>query len=388
MYMDGKIKSVLMLIQSFSPAIGGAEKQALELSRSLVSRGIRVTVVTRRVGDTAAEELMDGVRVIRLAAAGQGALNTFLFMAGSFFYLLKHAAEYELVHVHLASSHAVAALLAGRFTGRRTLIKLADGKEQNEITLSRKTFLGRLKLKFFQFAKPRLMVLNGEVFDWLKSDAQFAGLRIIRFRNGVDTLKYAPPLYQEKINAKAVLGFDNTPIFLFVGRLDPKKRIKEFVELWAGLFAEERVKPKIRLVIVGTGSEEGPIREAVASLGLKESVTLAGLQHDLLPYYRAADVFILPSLAEGLSNSMLEAMSAGLAIMASRVGGAREAVVEGQNGCLFDPFNRVEIKECLRRHIADRGLAVRMGERSREIAVKTYSMAKVTDELLEIYGGS
>lgn len=384
--MAAKITSVLMHIQTFYPAVGGAEKQALELSRSLVSRGIKVTVLTRRVAGTAAEEDMDGVRVVRLRTC-PGALDAFSFMLSSFFYLLKHSAEYDLVHVHLASSHAIAALLAARFTGKRTLVKLADGKEQNEITLSRKNFPGRLKLRFFQFAKPRLLVLNSEVLDWLKKDLQFGDLPVIRFRNGVDTRKYAPLLYQEKIKAKTALGFDNLPIFLFVGRLDPKKRIKEFVELWAEIFSEEMTKPKIRLVIVGTGPEEGPIREAVASLGVGESVTLAGLQADLLPYYRAADVFILPSIAEGLSNSMLEAMSCGLAIMASRVGGARDAVVEGESGSLFDPFNRVEIKECLRRHIADRSLAVKMGERARETAVRTYSMSKVTDDLLEIYNG-
>jgi len=375
-----------MHIQTFYPAVGGAEKQALELSRSLVSRGITVTVLTRLAGNTAAEEVMGGVRVVRLRT-WPGSLDAFSFMVRSFFYLLKHSAEYDLVHVHLASSHAIAALLAAKFTGKKTLVKLADGKEQNEITLSRKNFPGRMKLKFFEFAKPRLLVLNGEVFDWLKNDLQFGGLPVLQFRNGVDTLKYAPLLYQEKINAKTALGLENVPVFLFVGRLDPKKRIKEFVELWAEIFSEEMTKPKMRLVIVGTGTEEGPIREAVASLGVRESVTLAGLQKDLLPYYRAADVFILPSIAEGLSNSMLEAMSCGLAIMASRVGGARDAVREGENGCLFDPFNRLEIKECLRRHISDRSLAVKMGEKSRETAVKTYSMSKVTDDLLEIYNG-
>jgi len=230
------------------------------------------------------------------------------------------------------------------------------------------------------------MVLNGEVFDWLKSSPEFGGLRLIQFRNGVDTLKYTPLLYHEKIKAKAALGFGNSLIVLFVGRLDPKKRIREFVEIWAEIFSEERIKPKMHFVIVGAGPEEGPVREAVVSLGLKESVTVAGMQRDLLPYYRAADIFILPSVTEGLSNSMLEAMSCGLAIIAGRVGGAREAVTEGENGCLFDPFNRQEIKDCLRRHIADKSLAVRMGERSREIAVKKYSMSKVADELLEIYG--
>ena len=383
---DSKIKSVIMLIQAFYPAIGGAEKQALELSRSLAARGIRVTVLTRRLENTSVEENMDGVRVVRLGSPGSGAMNSIGFMIDSFLYLMTHATEYDVVHVHLASSHAVAALLAGKFTKKKTLVKLADGKAQNEITLSRKSLLGRLKLRFFRNTRPNLIVLNGEVFDWLKSAPEFRDFPLIQFRNGVDTLKYTPPLYQEKINAKAKLGFDNVPIVLFVGRLDPKKRIREFVELWAEIFSEEMVKPKMRFVIVGGGPEEAPIRNAVASLGLKESVTLAGSQADLLPYYRAADIFILPSIAEGLSNSMLEAMSCGLAILASRVGGAREAVIEGENGLLFDPFNRVEIKECLRGHMADRSLAVKMGEKSREIAVKKYSMSKVADELLEIYG--
>lgn len=380
-----RIDSVLMLIQSFFPAIGGAEKQALELSRSLVSRGVRVTVVTRRFPGVPDEEEMDGVRVVRLSAAGSGALNSIRFMFRSFFYMLRHSADYDLVHVHLASSHAVAALLSGWFTGKKTLVKLADGRDQNELTLSRKTLLGRMKLVFFRLASPRLMVLNGEVFDWLKGRPEFAGLRLVQFRNGVDTLKYAPPLYGEKMNAKAALGLGHAPVALFVGRLDPKKRVREFVELWAEILSEARVKPDMRFVIVGSGPEEGPVREAVASLGLEGSVVAAGRRLDLLPYYRAADIFILPSITEGLSNSMLEAMSCGLAIIAGRVGGAREAVVEGENGFLFDPFNRQEIKECLRRHMDDRSLAVRMGERSREIAVKRYSMSRVTDELLKIY---
>jgi len=57
------------------------------------------------------------------------------------------------------------------------------------------------------------------------------------------------------------------------------------------------------------------------------------------------------------------------------------------SGCLFDPLSRAELKACLRRHMADRGLAVRMGEAARKTAVEKYSMARVTDDLLDIYGG-
>jgi len=178
-----KIDSVLMLIQTFLPAIGGAEKQALELSRSLISRGIRVTVVTRRIRDTAAEENMDGVRVVRLAAAGSGALNSAVFMLKSFFWLLANRASYDAVHVHLASSPAVAAVLAGRLTGRRTLVKMGGGKGVDEISLSQKTLPGRLKLAFFRFARPELLVMNSEVYDWLKGAPEFSGLRLRRFRS-------------------------------------------------------------------------------------------------------------------------------------------------------------------------------------------------------------
>ena len=380
-----EIRSVLMLSQTFYPAIGGAEKQALEISRALVSRGVKVTVLTRRIEGAPAEEIMDGVSVLRLPVLGSGALDSFFFMVKSFFYLLRHAAEYDVVHVHLASSPAVAAVLAGRLTGRRTVIKLGGGKGVDEITLSMKTWPGRLKLKFFQWAGPELLVLNSEVYDWMKSDPAFSGLKLARFKNGVDTGRYSPLSYQEKISAKAAMGFENSTIFLFVGRLSPEKRVREFVEVWAEFFAEEMLKPKMRLVIVGKGPERESIEKAVRDLEVGGTVTLAGAKDDLRPYYGAADVFVLPSISEGLSNSMLEAMSSGAAIMAGNVGGAREAVEDGVNGFLFDPVSRQAVKACLKKFMADKTIPLKMGEKARETAVKKYSMARVLDELLEIY---
>jgi glycosyltransferase involved in cell wall biosynthesis len=251
-----------------------------------------------------------------------------------------------------------------------------------------KTLLGRLKLAFFRAAGPDLLVMNSDVFGWLKGLPEFSGLRLRLFRNGVDTGRYTPPLYNEKINAKTALGLDNSQLFLFVGRLSPEKRVKEFLEAWAELFSEGGEPPKARLLVVGDGPERRALERAVADLGLVRSVTLAGRKDDLLPYYRAADVFILPSISEGLSNSMLEAMACGVAVLASRVGGARDAVEPGASGTLFDPLNRAELKDCLRRHMADRSLAVKLGEGARQTAVRNYSLARVTDELLEIYGGS
>ncbi|MCK5583955.1 MAG: glycosyltransferase family 4 protein [Elusimicrobiales bacterium] len=381
-----KIKSVLMLIATFHPLIGGTEKQALSLSASLVSRGIKVRVLTRKVGKTLARENMDGVLVRRIKTLGTGFIDSIFFMAASFFYLLKHSSEYDIIHVHLASSPAIAAIIAGKIIAKKVIIKLGGGKGVDEISLSKKTFAGRLKLKFFRFAKPILLVMNNDVLTWLKS-TELGNLKLIKFRNGVDTGKYSPLFYHEKIKAKRRLGFENKQIFLFVGRLSPEKRIKEFVEIWAELMREGNFSDKVHFVIVGNGPDAAFIKDSVKTFDLGDSLTIAGSQTELLSYYNAADIFILPSLSEGLSNSMLEAMSCGLAIMASGVGGAKEAVKEGINGFLFDPFDKQKIKFYINKFLDDDKLALRMGEKSREIAVKKYSMAKVTDELLKIYEG-
>jgi glycosyltransferase involved in cell wall biosynthesis len=380
------VRSVLMLSQTFHPAIGGSERQALELSKSLVSRGVRVTVLTRQPGGQPDEEDLGGVRVLRLSVFGPRAIDSALFMLKSFFWLLAHKGEYDAVHVHLASSPAVAAVAAGWLTGKKTLVKLGGGRGVDEITLSMNSLLGRLKLAFFRAARPELLVMNAEVYDWLSGTKEFSGLRLRRFRNGVDTGRYTPGLYNEKINAKTALGLDNSALFLFVGRLSPEKRLREFVEAWAEVFSEEAAPPRARLLLVGGGPDEAALKKAVVNLRLEGSVTLAGPKDELLPYYRAADVFILPSISEGLSNSMLEAMACGVAIMASRVGGAKEAVEPGVSGCLFDPLNRAELKACLKGHLADRSLAVKLGEQARKTAVEKYSMARVTDEILAIYG--
>ena len=382
------VKSVLMISQTFHPVIGGSERQAFEISKALAGRGVAVTVLTRRPPGLPAEETVAGVRIKRFACPGTGLLNSIFFMSRVFAWMLAHAAGYDAAHVHLASSPAVAAALAGRLTGRRTVIKLGGGKGVDEISLSQKTLAGRLKLAFFRYARPELLVMNGEVLEWLRSTKEYAGMNLRLFRNGVDTGRYTPPLYNEKINAKAALGLDNAAVFLFVGRLSPEKRVRELVEVWAELLGEETAPPRVRLVIVGGGPDGPALKKAVADLGLSGSVLLAGPQQDLLPYYRAADVFILPSISEGLSNSMLEAMASGVAVLASRVGGARDAINPGVNGSLFDPLSRTELKEGLRRHIADRSLAVKMGEQARRTATEKYSMARVTDDLLAIYGES
>ncbi len=374
-----------MLIQTFYPAIGGAEKQALNLSIELISRGIKVLVLTRKIEGTKETETISGVVVQRLKTIGRGHIDSLFFMISSFVYLIKHSKDYEIIHVHLASSLAIAAILAGKLLGKKVIIKMGGGKGLNEIGLSEKSGFGKMKLGFFSLTKSTFLVLNKDILNWLKT-TQLKKSELLLFKNGVDTGKYAPLLYNEKIKAKTKFNFDGKLVFLFVGRLSPEKRIMEFIEVWSELTGETGFTDKAVLHIVGPGPLENEIKESIKKLGIESSVIMAGKQYELKDYYAAADIFVLPSISsEGLSNSMLEAMSCGLAIMASKVGGAKEAVEENVNGFLFDQFNIKDIKKIIMKFIETDKLALEMGEKSREITVKRYSVSKVTDELLKIY---
>jgi glycosyltransferase involved in cell wall biosynthesis len=382
------VNSVLMVGQTFYPVLGGAEKQAYELSRALARRDVAVTVLTRRVQGLPAEENLDGVRVIRFPVFIGGALDSLHFMLRVFAWMLLNSCGFEVVHVHLASSPGVAAALAGRLLGRRVFIKLGRGRGLDELSLSKGSLFGRLKLYAYSLLKPKVLVLTSDACKWLSESREFPGVEPVLFRNGVDTGRYSPPQPYEKAAAKAAVGLGNETVFLTVGRLVPEKRIKEFLEVWAGALAAETARPRARLVVIGKGPEEERIKRAVAELHLHDSVLLAGPREDLLPWYRAADVFALPSLTEGLSNSMLEAMSCGVAVMAGRVDGAKDVVEDGVSGLLFDPLKPAEIAKCLKAFFDDRGLALRLGERARAVIVERYSMARVADDALKLYEGA
>ncbi|PIS48086.1 MAG: hypothetical protein COT17_00140 [Elusimicrobia bacterium CG08_land_8_20_14_0_20_51_18] len=376
-------KSVLMVIPTFYPVVGGSEKQCFELSSHLAAAGVKVVVLTRNAGQSPESEEINGFKIIRKKVFGPLFPDSLLFMAKVFLHILREKDSFDVVHAHMLTSAALAALIAGKLSGKKTVFKLAGGKGVDEISLSEKKFSGKIKLFLLKLFKPKLLVMNREVFDWLKS-GPYREIPLELFKNGVDTSRYRTPLLDEKNRAKEKLNAYSTNL-LFVGRLSPEKRMKEFIEIFSEILCDQTYKENIKLLIVGSGPQEAEIRGAVKALGLGENVIMFGHKYELLDYYWASEIFILPSVSEGLSNSMLEALSCGLAILAGKVGAARDLIKEGENGWLFDPFNRNEIKLCLKKAIENKNLKD-ISDRNRALAVNNYSMNAVAKELLKIYG--
>lgn len=369
--------SVVMVSASFHPHVGGAEKQAQELSTALLRQGHKVRVLTRRLPGLAPAEEVGGVPVRRLWAPGEGLLNALGFMLSLLSELLKERGSYDAVHVHLAGSPALSAALAGRILGKRVVVKLGGGRGIGELAASARSWSGRLKLKALSWLGPRLVAVTRDLADEAR-EFGFTG-EIVILPNGVDLARYRPSSAEEKRAIRRRLGWPEGACFLYVGRLSPEKRLGPFLEAWAEAF---NGAPAFA-ALIGDGPEKEALMALRSGLGpdrVRVCPPMAGVEEA----YRAADVFFLPSVSEGLSNALLEAMASGLGVLASRVGGSREVLEEGKTGLLFDPGNEAELKEKLSRLRAEPALAAELGTRARK-AAEAYAIDAVAERYAGLY---
>lgn len=374
-------KKVAMVSAGFYPyLVGGAERQALELSAALVRRGWQVTVLTRRLPGLAAEETVRGVAVVRLWRCGSGAVDSLSFMASVFAWLILHPASYSAVHAHLAGSPALAAALAGRLLFKRVVVKLGGGKGIGELAVSSRSLVGRAKLFMLGCLKPQFVAVARELAE--EAGRYLGNVPLQAVPNGVDAERFRPDPAR-KTELRRRLGVDGV-VFLYAGRLSEEKRLPAFVESWAHGVRDAR--QPATLLLVGEGSEEGAIRAAMRRVEGGERARILPPTEDILSYYQACDVFVLPSISEGLSNALLEAMACGLGVLATSVGGTAEAVVEGQSGLLFKPGEDDRARALVRRLVERPTLAGSLGEAARRRVVELYSLDRVATLYEALYG--
>jgi glycosyltransferase involved in cell wall biosynthesis len=179
--------------------------------------------------------------------------------------------------------------------------------------------------------------------------------------------------------ARRALGVPDTlSLVVAVGNLYPVKDHATLVRALARL-------PDARVAIAGRGDEETRLRELAAELGVADRLHLLGLRDDVDRVLAAGDVFVQPSLSEGLPLAVLEAMAAGLPVVATRVGGVSEAVRDGETGYLVPPADPPSLADALAKVLAadDRGAA--LGARGRARAEKEFSVDVMAERYRALY---
>jgi L-malate glycosyltransferase len=196
--------------------------------------------------------------------------------------------------------------------------------------------------------------------------------------NGIELHKFSG-LERLRLEARRLLGVADGEILVGnISCMRPVKAVDQFVE--AARIALQ-TDPTLRFVIVGDGTEMPAIRAQVGRHGIEDRVRLAGAQEDVLPYLAAMDIGVLSSLGEGFSNSLLEYMASGLAVVATDVGGNREAL--GETGILVPPGNPAALADSILQ-LRDLELRDRLGREAR-IRVERFSLEQAEQRMEEIY---
>jgi glycosyltransferase involved in cell wall biosynthesis len=191
-----------------------------------------------------------------------------------------------------------------------------------------------------------------------------------------------PPGFDRAALRQELLGRSGTEVVVTVARLQREKGIGDLVDA-AGELGGRR--PGLRIVVAGAGPEESALRKQIGAAGLEGVVELLGRRSDVGQLLAAADAFCLPSRHEGLPISLLEAMSAGLPCVATRVGGIPGLVADGDSGCLVEPASPVALAAALDVVLGDRERARRMGDGARRLVERRYGLTATAGAYADLY---
>ena len=232
----------------------------------------------------------------------------------------------------------------------------------------------------------RYVAMSRDIERWLRDDIGVAAARIRQVYNGVDTRRFHPgnALPQDW----PWTGEDRRNLWVCgtVGRLDPLKNQVALVDAFADVVARSPgERNRLRLVVAGDGPARGAIETRIRERGLGKLAWVAGARRDVQQVLTALDVFALPSINEGISNTILEAMATGLPVVAASVGGNAEVVENDRSGILCADSAPSAIADALARYLADPALAQRHGTAGRARAEQHFSLEAMVREYSALY---
>jgi glycosyltransferase involved in cell wall biosynthesis len=203
--------------------------------------------------------------------------------------------------------------------------------------------------------------------------------RVITIPNGV---ALPSATNRDKKEIRQALGISIKKNFLIsVGRLTTQKAHAVLVQ---AMTIVVRQYPDVVLCIAGDGPLRRELEEQISSLNLNEYVKLLGERDDVADLLAAADIFVLPSRSEGLPIALLEAMAAGLAVIASRIGGIEEVISDGIGGLLVPVDDYVELAYTISRLVSDPPIRLNLGKSARQVVEKSYTLDQMCEEYLKM----
>ena len=310
------------------------------------------------------------IPVIALAEPGKSGRWNAVRMAKVF-------GEFRPDIVHGRNWSCIDAIIGARLAGVPVVIQGEHGRIAGDPT-GQNAFRRRVR-RLLSPLVDQFVAVSSDLARWLVEEVRLPRRKVLHIPNGVDTTRFSAD--DHHAGRKAIGVPDGWTALGSVGRLDP---VKDHASLLRA-FAAVKNDYKALLYLVGDGPSRSAIEQQVRALGLETQVRLLGERKDIPLVFKGLDLFFLPSVGEGMSNSILEAMATGLAVVATRVGGNPELVQDDVTGTLVEPGAPSALAAAMRRYLDDPELIARHGGAGRARVEAEFSLARMLSAYEGLY---
>ena len=353
-----------------SLAIGGTENGVVNLVQAL-SGEFRHTLIAMTDGGPLAARLPAGVAVQMLGKRPGNDVGALLRLAA----LLRRLAPGI---VHSRNWGALDAVPAARLARVPVVIHGEHGREASD-----PHGLNPKRRRLRRVLGPlvdRFVAVSDDLRRWLVNGVGLAAPKVVTIHNGVDTGRFSG---DGREAGRAALGAPPGAVVVgTVGRLDPVKDQAGLLEAFAQAHPGH---PGAWLVVVGEGPCRTELMALAATLGIGPRVRFLGERTDVPLLLKGMDLFVLPSIAEGISNTILEAMATGLPVIATRVGGNPELVEDGITGALVPAQDRAALAGVLAAYLRDSGRRAAHGAAGRRRATGHFDLGRMATDYRQLY---
>lgn len=287
--------------------------------------------------------------------------------------------------IHSRNMAALEAQLCGIGLPNVKRVHGEHGREVNDIDGSNWKYL--LFRKFMRLFVDRYIAVSRDLENWLISTVGVSASKVRQIYNGVDHREFVP----QSVKPSALLpqqwrDLDGIVVVGTVGRLTPVKDQQLLLRAVATLRRDHPgLGNRLRLLVVGDGPLYPALSRMVDELALQDVAWLAGDRNDVALLLHVMDIFVLPSLGEGISNTVLEAMASGLPVIATAVGGNVELVEEGFNGRLIPSGNCQALAGAMAYLITESEERARLGANARARVCQRFNWSRTVNDYLSVY---
>lgn len=357
---------ILFLVNHLN--IGGITSYILNLSSGLKQRGHSIYIASSGLG--LLPKFKDlGIEYIPIPIKTKNELSPKIILSAFKLSKVIKDNKIDIVHSHSRTTQVLGCLL-DKLTGVK------------HISTCHGFFKRRLARRIFPCWGRRVIAISEQVKEHLNNDFKVGLNRISLVYNGIDTDRFKRFSVSDKEKAKLSLGLRPGVVVGIVARLSDVKGHKYLIEAMKPVLG---LYPDAQLLIAGEGKMKEELVRLTESLNIKKSVFFIPEALDTRTILAAMDIFVMPSLKEGLGLALMEAMASGLAVIGSRVGGIKTLITEAKNGLLFEPADTGGLKEAIITLLADPGKREALAKEAGEFIKNNFSKDKMALETERVY---